>query len=313
MEKRTKHFYHELKRKKKYGVPGKAVLLSAIVLNISVAGMQSAVHAMEFGGFDVSTGTGEFGDDWSDWDEGDAVLPEENNDYGESGEISSDTGNISGEQSSVETDNAQRWNEEATYRDNSMSTNANDHIQNDYAQQNPYSEQMVRQSGEMSAAGEQLRSEMTTASPEEEAMETVTATPTEAPTETPQPTQRPTAVPTPTCTETQESREETVVDFGKAYQLPSAECLQKMQLFYWKKKVSGGTDIEIRVNTKAAAAVVSVRINGRESEWNTDDGKIRATGMKKNEVNKVELAVMIPVDLTWTEAQKNVILSYNIF
>lgn len=312
MEKRTKHFYHELKRKKKYRISGKAVFLVVIALNVSAAGRQSAVHAMEFGGFDVSTGTGEFGDDWSDWDEGDAVLPEENNDYGESGGISSNTGNISGEQSSVETDNAQTWNEEATYRDNSMS--ANDRIRNDYAQQNPYSEQTIRQSGEMSVAGEQLQSEMITVSPEEGAMETVTATPTEAPTETPQPTltQRPTAVPTPTCTEIPGDEEETVADFGKAYQLPPAECLQKMKLFYWKKKVSGGTDIEIRVNAKVAAAVVSVRINGRESEWITDNGKIRATGMKKNEVNKVELAVMIPVDLTWTEAQKNVILSYNI-
>ena len=43
-----------------------------------------------------------------------------------------------------------------------------------------------------------------------------------------------------------------------------------------------------------------------------ENGVLKIEGLEE-EKNLLELAVMIPKDLTWTESEKNVILAYNIF
>ena len=58
--------------------------------------------------------------------------------------------------------------------------------------------------------------------------------------------------------------EEDVVDVYKRqeYRIPPAECLKKMKLFYWKETVRGREKMEIKLNHRVVAAVISLRING---------------------------------------------------
>ena len=314
MAERMNHFYH-----KKNKCPNRyrkisPILLVLVVILVNVIGRNNLVHATEYGGFDVSTGIGDFGDDWSDWDEENGNLPEQDNSYGTSEDTVADSGNLYDAQDSAGTEEStQTWNNETVneYREYSAAAETEARTQNDREQSEQYRNQAGDQTETASNSSRQSQDSYGTS--EEILQETDGAT--EIPSETPTPTVTPlpTFTVTPAFTEVPKAEEKTVTEYNGEYQIPPAECLKKMKLYYWQRKITGGESIEISLNHKLVAAVVSFRINHREIIWKKENGQLRADGMNKNDSNQIELAVMVPADLPWTEAQKNVILTYNVF
>ena len=128
----------------------------------------------------------------------------------------------------------------------------------------------------------------------------------------PSPTITPTAIPSPVSTEVPESEVDKVTEFHEEYRIPPAECLKKMKLFYWKETVRGREKMEIKLNHRVVAAVISLRINGQEISRTTYSGNICIVQLQEDNENLIELAAMVPSDLSWTEIKKNAILSYNV-
>ena len=131
-------------------------------------------------------------------------------------------------------------------------------------------------------------------------------------TPTPEPTPEPTPTPVPVFTEVPQTEVSKITEYNEEYRLPPTECLQKMRLFYSKIELGKGENTEICLNTNIVQMIISVRINGHEKTWRSENGVLKIEGLEE-EKNLLELAVMIPKDLTWTESEKNVILAYNIF
>ena len=140
----------------------------------------------------------------------------------------------------------------------------------------------------------------------------VAEVPTDTPFPMPSPTITPTAIPTPVPTEVPESEVDKVTEFHEEYRISPAECLKKMKLFYWKETVRGREKMEIKLNHRVVAAVISLRINGQEISRTTDSGNICIVQLQEDNENLIELAAMVPSDLSWTEIKKNAILSYNV-
>ena len=141
----------------------------------------------------------------------------------------------------------------------------------------------------------------------------VAEVPTDTPFPMPSPTITPTAIPTPVPTEVPESEVDKVTEFHEEYRIPPAECLTKMKLFYWTETVRGREKMEIKLNHRVVAAVISFRINGQEVSRTTDSGNICIVQLQEDNENLIELAAMVPSDLSWTEIKKDAILSYNVF
>ena len=141
----------------------------------------------------------------------------------------------------------------------------------------------------------------------------VAEVPTDTPFPVPSPTITPTAIPTPVPTEVPESEVDKVTEFHEEYRIPPAECLTKMKLFYWTETVRGREKMEIKLNHRVVAAVISFRINGQEVSRTTDSGNICIVQLQEDHENLIELAAMVPSDLSWTEIKKDAILSYNVF
>lgn len=141
----------------------------------------------------------------------------------------------------------------------------------------------------------------------------VAEVPTDTPFPVPSPTITPTAIPTPVPTEVPESEVDKVTEFHEEYRISPAECLTKMKLFYWTETVRGREKMEIKLNHRVVAAVISFRINGQEVSRTTDSGNICIVQLQEDNENLIELAAMVPSDLSWTEIKKDAILSYNVF
>lgn len=136
---------------------------------------------------------------------------------------------------------------------------------------------------------------------------TPTALPTATPTLTPLPTRSISSIPLPKPTQDILTLPE------KEEELPDEECRQKMQIVYCKKEIQGASEIKIHPNPQLAAAVLSVRINGKEADWHSVGGIIFLNMNEELEHAEVETAVMCSRELSWTEAKKNAILTYTIF
>ena len=273
-----------------------------------------SVYASEFGGFDVSTGTGAFDADWSDWDNEPAyeAPAKDNNDT----EEVRDNGQLSGENIADSTTEDIREYDSAMSDDwNEQTNSGTGEVGNSFYDQHYVDEYISQRNDNRSTnRNETLNDDAAEAAYSE--ISEPTLLPTDTPTPVSTPTAEPTLTPTPAFTEVPREEVDTVTEYEEAYKLPPAECLKKMKLFYWNKELSGGEYAEIQINKEIAQQIISVRINGQETDWQTKTKSgittIKVLGLSEKR-NHMELAVMVPADLAWTRNKKNVILTYNVF
>ena len=273
--------------------------------------ISSGVYAMELGGFDVTTGVDDV-DDWTDWDEDVTDGVSENESAGSvdsgSGDAYGETENTGWEESS-ERDTESRQ-EEPTGTENRANT-GNTEVMNQVDTCGSVRTDQI-QAGSLDSTDTDGYEQTYTGSAEINNQE-IAEVPTDTPVPMPSPTITPTAIPTPVPTEVPESEVDKVTEFHEEYRIPPAECLTKTKLFYWKETVRGREKMEIKLNHRVVAAVISLRINGPEVSRTTDSGNICIVQLQEDNENLIELAAVVPSDLSWTEIKKDAILSYNVF
>lgn len=300
-------------KRNREGVNWFVVLLAiTLVLFGSVRGY--AAYASELGGFDISTGTGEFDGDWSDWDDEPAYdTPEQGSDSNQTDDVRNDGQEIQGAMEGIaadhndyENDTAANWNTQDSFdATESGSTSYVQRYAEEYESQNSNGSRTENRTGMTGDVSENTsNSEMFP-----------TVLPTNTLTPIPTPTSEPTNTPTPVFTEVPQEEVNTVTEYREEYYLPPAECLRKMRLFCWKETLPGGEAAEIQLNEKIVQNIISVQVNGQEKEWETETkGRIKTLKIYglSEERNDMKLALMLPADLTWTGDKKNVILTYTI-
>lgn len=297
--------------KGKRGINIIIVLLTGALL-VSGSVREIMAYASEFGGFDISTETGESGGDWSDWDDEPAYdTPEQGNSSDEVENIRDDVQDtLQDSADSGVTDNGYYENDTVTSRRPQESSEAAGNVSSSYEQN--YEEEELQ-------SGNRNRTDNETGSGNENVSNSVaipTSTPTKTPTPVPTPVLTPTDTPTPAFTEVPQEEINKITEYKEEYHLPPAECMSKMKLIYWREELPGGTYAEVRSDNRLTQNVMSVRINGQEKEWSEEmeEGQkiLKLQGLSE-EINYIELAVMLPADLTWTREQKNVILTCKVF
>ena len=283
------------------------VLFSLLIM--AVYGSCSAAYAAEFGGFEVSTGTGEYegtGEEWEDesvcntpeQNDSNTYVDEARNDGQESEQNTS--GTVSSYNEEYEQVPVQNWN----VRESSTTTEKARSSVTEYTER--YREENENKSSSIMDEDRILESESTVVSLPAE------TSPTWTPTVTPTPVPAPTATSIPVFTEVPKEEVETVTEYKEEYRLPPAECLRKMKLLCLRQKLGKGEYAEIRIKKNTVVEIVSVRVNGQEKDWDTEGEIVRVHDLV-NDINLLEIAAMIPADFTWTGEKKNVILTYNVF
>lgn len=283
------------------------VLFSLLIM--AVYGSCSAAYAAEFGGFDVSTGTGEYegtGEEWEDepiyntpeQNDSNPYADEARNDGQESEQNTS--GTVSSYNEEYEQVPVQNWNA----RESSTTTEKARSSETEYTER--YRGENENVSSSIMDEDRIIESENTVVSLPAE------TSPTWIPTVTPTPVPAPTATSIPVFTEVPKEEVETVTEYKEEYRLPPAECLRKMKLLCLRQELGKGEYAEIRTKKNAVVEIVSARVNGQEKDWDTEGEIVRVPDLV-NDINLLEIAVMIPADFTWTGEKKNVILTYNVF
>ena len=285
------------------------VLFSLLIM--AVYGSCSTAYAAEFGGFEVSTGTGEYegtGEEWEDepvcntpeQNDSNTYVDEARNDGQESEQNTS--GTVSSYNEEYEQVPVQNWN----VRESSTTTEKARSSVTEYTER--YREENENKSNSIMDEDRIIKSESTVVSIPAET--SPTWIPTVTPTPTPVPA--PTATSIPVFTEVPKEEVETVTEYKEEYRLPPAECLRKMKLLCLRQELGKGEYAEIRIKKNTVVEIVSVRVNGQEKDWDTEGEIVRVHDLV-NEINLLEIAAMIPADFTWTGEKKNVILTYNVF
>ncbi|MBU5479980.1 hypothetical protein [Blautia sp. MSJ-19] len=303
MEKVKQHLWSKNRGKIKYGKVGAIMAMLLLICEI-----RTSVYAMEFGGFDVSTGIGEAGGDWSDWDEEPSYEP--------SGQEQENSYNIMQQ----ENDQDMQENVQEPYQSGreSFSNSGGTENSQETASWNEDGETEITGSYSWIDPGEDRRQEKNKREyRKERELEIMEENPevlfpTLTPTPVPTPVAEPTVPPTPVFTEVPEQEEHTVTEYSEEYRLPPTECLHKRKLCYQKYEIGRGEMFELYFNEKKIPEVLSVRVNGQERAWSMEENRLKTEGLTEKD-NKLELLLVIPEDLTWTEIQKNVILSYKVF
>ena len=283
------------------------VLFSLLIM--AVYGSCSAAYAAEFGGFEVSTGIGEYegtGEEWEDepvcntpeQNDSNTYVDETQNDGQESEQNTS--GTVSSYNEEYEQVPVQNWNA----RESSTTTEKARSSVTEYTER--YRGENENESSSIMDEDRIIESENTVVSLPAE------TSPTWVPTVTPTPVPAPTATSIPVFTEVPKEEVETVTEYKEEYRLPPAECLRKMKLLCLRQELEKGEYAEIRIKKNAVVEIVSVRVNGQEKDWDTEGEIVRVHDLV-NEINLLEIAAMIPADFTWTGEKKNVILTYNVF
>ena len=201
------------------------VLFSLLIM--AVYGSCSAAYAAEFGGFEVSTGTGEYegtGEEWEDepvcntpeQNDSNTYVDETRNDGQESEQNTS--GTVSSYNEEYEQVPVQNWNA----RESSTTTEKNRSSVTEYTER--YRGENENKSSSIMDESRILESESTVVSIPAE------TSPTWTPTVTPTPVPAPTATSIPVFTEVPKEEVETVTEYKEEYRLPPAECLRKMKL-----------------------------------------------------------------------------------
>lgn len=283
------------------------VLFSLLIM--AVYGSCSAAYAAEFGGFDISTGTGEYegtGEEWED--EPIYNTPEQNDSNPYADEAQNDgqeseqntSGTVSSYNEEYEQVPVQNWNA----RESSTTTEKARSSETEYTER--YRGENENVSSSIMDEDRIIESENTVVSLPAE------TSPTWIPTVTPTPIPAPTPTSIPVFTEVPKEEVETVTEYKEEYRLPPAECLRKMKLLCLRQELGKGEYAEIRTKKNAVVEIVSARVNGQEKDWDTEGEIVRVHDLV-NDINLLEIAVMIPADFTWTGEKKNVILTYNVF
>ena len=283
------------------------VLFSLLIM--AVYGSYSAAYAAEFGGFDVSTGTGEYegtGEEWED--EPVYNTPEQNDSNPYADEAQNDgqeseqntSGTVSSYNEEYEQVPVQNWNA----RESSTTIEKARSSEMEYTER--YRGENENVSSSIMDEDRIIESENTVVSLPAE------TSPTWIPTVTPTPVPAPTATSIPVFTEVPKEEVETVTEYKEEYRLPPAECLRKMKLLCLRQELGKGEYAEIRTKKNVVVEIVSTRVNGQEKDWDTEGEIVRVHDLV-NDINLLEIAVMIPADFTWTGEKKNVILTYNVF
>lgn len=283
------------------------VLFSLLIM--AVYGSCSAAYAAEFGGFDISTGTGEYegtGEEWEDepvyntpeQNDSNPYADEARNDGQESEQNTS--GTVSSYNEEYEQVPVQNWNA----RESSTTTEKARSSETEYTER--YRGENENVSSSIMDEDRIIESENTVVSLPAE------TSPTWIPTVTPTPIPAPTPTSIPVFTEVPKEEVETVTEYKEEYRLPPAECLRKMKLLCLRQELGKGEYAEIRTKKNAVVEIVSARVNGQEKDWDTEGETVRVHDLV-NDINLLEIAVMIPADFTWTGEKKNVILTYNVF
>lgn len=283
------------------------VLFSLLIM--AVYGSCSAAYAAEFGGFEVSTGIGEYegtGEEWEDepvcntpeQNDSNTYVDEARNDGQESEQNTS--GTVSSYNEEYEQVPVQNWNA----RESSTTTEKARSSVTEYTER--YRGENENESSLIMDEDRIIESENTVVSLPAE------TSPTWVPTVTPTPVPAPTATSIPVFTEVPKEEVETVTEYKEEYRLPPAECLRKMKLLCLRQELEKGEYAEIRIKKNAVVEIVSVRVNGQEKDWDTEGEIVRVHDLV-NDINLLEIAAMIPADFTWTGEKKNVILTYNVF
>ena len=283
------------------------VLFSLLIM--AVYGSCSAAYAAEFGGFDVSTGTGEYegtGEEWED--EPIYNTPEQNDSNPYADEAQNDgqeseqntSGTVSSYNEEYEQVPVQNWNA----RESSTTTEKARSSETEYTER--YRGENENVSSSIMDEDRIIESENTVVSLPAE------TSPTWIPTVTPTPIPAPTPTSIPVFTEVPKEEVETVTEYKEEYRLPPAECMRKMKLLCLRQELGKGKYAEIRTKKNAVVEIVSARVNGQEKDWDTEGEIVRVHDLV-NDINLLEIAVMIPADFTWTGEKKNVILTYNVF
>ena len=248
-------------------------------------------------------------DDWSDWDEAETGSVAES---GTSSGRDSGSGDTYGETGDTGWEESSEWETESRQEEPTGTENrANTEVMNQADTGGSVRTDQI-QAGSLDSMDTDGYGQTDTVSAEIN-NQAVAEVPTDTPFPVPSPTITPTAIPTPVPTEVPESEVDKVTEFHEEYRIPPAECLTKMKLFYWTEMVRGREKMEIKLNHRVVAAVISLRINGQEISRTTDSGNICIVQLQEDNENLIELAAMVPSDLSWTEIKKDAILSYNVF
>ena len=86
----------------------------------------------------------------------------------------------------------------------------------------------------------------------------------------------------------------------------------EMGLVYRKIDTGQCKKAEIKLNAQAVAAVVSIRTEDRDILWRQEGNRIQLIFSERG-YHQAEIIFLCRKDFTWTERQKNAILTYNTF
>ena len=288
--------------------------LAGILLLIFLLLTVNVVQAIELGGFEVDMGTGSFEDD-SSWDQEGTTgrkTPSDNDNYDNSNNWSNSN-----------TDDFWNTGDDSSGADAGSYTNGNTNTAqpetdwNDFFSADSYedgtSNNTVSQnnSSETAGAADQQNSNDTFYNIENTEQQISDTSPT--PILSPTPTMTPTTSISPTPTPASEIQKNILTVPQKEEELTEEECRQKMQLIYCRKEIRNAAEAEIIPDRSRVIAVVSIRTNGKEADWHWRGSRILLKLNPQEMQTEIETAVMCRKELSWTEAKKNAILTYNIF
>ena len=268
------------------------------------------VQAIELGGFDVDMGTGSFEGDASDWyhDAEEESAGDENYASGDGSWSNSDSSWTTGETSEVGNDVQPETGGEDFFSSGHYETETSGASYNEETSEDVVLDRQAENDSVNNHTDSELEStESQFLDPEN--LQSIAPTPTVMETATPSPFPVRELSPVPSPIRTQDILKVP----EKEEELPEEECRQKMQLLYCRKNLGKASKIKIHPNPELAVAILSIRINGKEILWNMSGGNILLDLQEETEHTEIVTAVMCRRELSWTEAKKNAILTYNIF
>ena len=286
--------------------------LAGVLLLIFLLLTVKVVQAIELGGFDVDMGTGSFEDD-SSWDQeettgGTTSSDNDNYDSNNNWNNTEDSWNTGDDSSgagagSYTTGNTNTAQPETDWNDFFSADSYEDGTSNNTVSQN--------NSSETARVADHQNSNDTLYNIENTEQQIADISPTPIPSPTPTMTLIPSISPTPT--PVSEIQKNILTVPQKEEELTEEECRQKMQLIYCRKEIRNAAEAEIIPDRSLVIAVISIRTNGKEADWHWRGSRILLKLNPQEMQTEIETAVMCRKELSWTEAKKNAILTYNIF
>lgn len=286
-------------------------LCAGMVLVLTMTVTVYYVQAIELGGFDVDMGTGSFEGDTSDWkQDAEEEMPAGDENYvsGDGSWSNSDSSWTTGETSEAGNDVQPETGGEDFFSSGQYETEAFGAPYNEEtSEENEISDRQAENGSVNKHTDSGLEISESQLS-DLEKLQSIALTPTAMETATPSPfpVRELSPVPSPI-------RMQDILKVPeKEEELPEEECRQKMQILYCRKNLAKASKIKIHPNPELAVAILSIRINGKEILWNMSGGNILLDLQEKTEHAEIVTAVMCRRELSWTEAKKNAILTYNI-